>query len=193
MSSQTSQVDSESLQVTRCRQGDGAALAELRGRCQGSLLGILLARGANRTEAEDLLADLWADCVPGNDDRPSLLDKFSRRCSMQSWLATVATNRLIDLKRKQKRRGDVPIAQNEEDGTNFCEKVAAPALFVGENELTSLLRDGLQKAFAACSPEALLMLRLVYLHGLSQRDVAQLWKCHESKVSRHLNHALTQI
>jgi len=39
--------------------------AELREKCHNSLLGILLSRGANRTEAEDLLADLWADCVPG--------------------------------------------------------------------------------------------------------------------------------
>ena len=37
------------------------------------------------------------------------------------------------------------------------------------------------------------MLRLVYLHGLSQREVARLWSCHESKVSRFLSQALADI
>src|SRR5437867_6646166 len=83
----------EQLQAQRCHQGDPGALAELRERFHGILAGILLTRGASRTETEDLLADLWADCVPGDDERPSLLEKFSGRCSLRSWLATVATNR----------------------------------------------------------------------------------------------------
>ena len=37
------------------------------------------------------------------------------------------------------------------------------------------------------------MLRMVYLHGFSQRDLARLWNCHESRVSRHLNQASEQI
>src|SRR6266566_10082216 len=107
MSSRTSQPDSQNLQVSKCRQGDVEALAELRDQCHGSLLGILLSRGAGRTEAEDLLADLWSDCVPGNDDRPSILEKFSGKCTLQGWLATVATNRWIDLKRRQARHLEV--------------------------------------------------------------------------------------
>ena len=187
------QESDEQLQAQRCHQGDTDALAGLREQFHGRLAGILMARGATRTETEDLLADLWADCVPGDDDRPSLLEKFNGRCSLQSWLATVATNRLIDLKRKQKRRGDGAVIQDEGDGTNFFERVAAPVSSIGESELTELLRDSLQKAFTACSEEGLLMLRLVYLHGLSQRDVARLWNCHESTVSRVLNQALAQI
>src|SRR5215471_15252044 len=55
----------EAWQVRKCQDGEPMALAELRARCHQPLLNILLARGASRTEAEDLLADLWADCVPG--------------------------------------------------------------------------------------------------------------------------------
>src|SRR5438477_1621141 len=113
MSSHPSQLDGESLQVSKCRQGDVEALAGLRERCHGSLLGILLARGADRTEAEDLLADLWADCVPGHDDRPSILEKFSGKCTVQGWLATVATNRWVDRKRKQSRHVDAGVDGSE--------------------------------------------------------------------------------
>jgi len=52
MSSQTGQLDGESLKVARCRQGDPEALAELREKCHSPLFGILLSRGADRTEAE---------------------------------------------------------------------------------------------------------------------------------------------
>src|SRR6516162_2346443 len=66
MSSQTSQRADEGFQASRCRAGDPQALAELREENHGPLLRILLSRGASPTEAEDLLADLWADCVPGD-------------------------------------------------------------------------------------------------------------------------------
>src|SRR5438445_2247019 len=103
MGSESTQETSELLLAQQCQQGEPDALAELRERYHPVLARFLLARGASGTEMEDLLADLWADCVPGDDDRPSLLEKFSGRCSLRSWLATVSTNRLIDLKRKQKR------------------------------------------------------------------------------------------
>ena len=41
---------------------DASAAAELRSRYHGKLVGVLRARGANQTEAEDLVADLWTDC-----------------------------------------------------------------------------------------------------------------------------------
>src|SRR5215475_12754527 len=137
MSSQTSQVHGESLQVRRCRQGDGEALAGLRERCQSALLGILLSRGADRTEAEDLLADLWADCVPGQDDRPSILEKFSGKCTLQGWLATVATNRWVDRRRKQSRFVDLSLDRSSE--TDYIHRIEAVS-YVSDDTLIALLR-----------------------------------------------------
>src|SRR5882724_9877342 len=96
MSSQSGPLESERLLARNCQQGDAEALAHLRDTSHTALFNILISRGASRTEAEDLLADLWADCVPGSDERPSLLEKFSGKCTFQGWLATVATNRWID-------------------------------------------------------------------------------------------------
>jgi hypothetical protein len=48
--------------VQRVLTVDPAAASELRSRYQGKLVGVLRSRGANQTEAEDLVADLWTDC-----------------------------------------------------------------------------------------------------------------------------------
>jgi RNA polymerase sigma factor (sigma-70 family) len=192
MSSHAGQLDGESLQMSKCRQGDVAALAELRDRCHGPLLGILLARGAARTEAEDLLADLWADCVPGQDDRPSILEKFSGKCSVQGWLATVATNRWVDLKRKQSRHvaagHDAADAAEQE---NLARLEAAT--YASEDTLIALLRDSLKSAFAQCGPKARVLFRLIYLHELSQRELVQMLGWSESKVSRFLSRAMKDV
>src|SRR5689334_1226775 len=163
MSSQTSsQLDNEVFTVARCRQGDSDALTELREKLHKSLLAILLARGANRTEAEDLLADLWSDCVPGNDDRPSLLEKFKGNCSLQGWLATVATNRWIDRKRKEARH--TVLEHNGLDGPEqgVPQSSDTSRWYAPDQTLVTLLRGSLKAAFAQCGPEARVLLRTVY-------------------------------
>src|SRR5436190_12210129 len=99
--------DGDAFGIARCQHGDPEALGELRNRFQTPILQTLLARGATRTEAEDLLADLWADCVPGADDKPSLLEKFNGKSTLQGWLTTVATNRWIDFKRRGAKQVDL--------------------------------------------------------------------------------------
>src|SRR5215471_17538480 len=101
MASELSQLEDERLQVQKAQRGDAEALGWLRNKYHPILTNMLLSRGGSRTEVQDLLADLWADCVAGGDDRPSVLEKFSGNCTFQGWLGTVATNRLIDLKRRQ--------------------------------------------------------------------------------------------
>jgi RNA polymerase sigma factor (sigma-70 family) len=173
--------------------GQPEALAALREQCHAPLLHTLLARGASRTEAEDLLADLWTDCVPGAADRPSLLEKFSGRCSLPSWLATVATNRWIDLRRRQTRRGEGVVPTDREGEGDPLDRLAAPAMSASEEPLVELLRASLRAAFARCAPEAMVLLRLVYLHGLTQREVARMLGWSEFKVSRHLAEAMRDI
>ena len=165
-------------QVRLSRQGDPHALADLRAQCHAPLFNILLARGASPTEAEDVLADLWADCVPGGDDRPSVLEKFSGRCSFQGWLATVATHRWIDWKRRQARH--IGPGSDALDGP-LARLPAGPA-GSREDALVGLLRDSLLAALAASSPEAMVLLRLVYVHGITQRELMKMLGWSESKV-----------
>lgn len=191
MSAPISSWDAEGLD--RCQRGDPGALAEVRDKFQAPLLGILLARGATRTEAEDLLADLWADCVAGAEDKPSLLEKFNGKSSMQGWLATIATNRWIDFKRRSAKQVDLtPAAGDGKEQDVFDRMPGAPAP-EKEESLTTLLRDCLRAAFNSCSPQAMVLLRLVYLYDLSQREIVRMLGWSESKVSRFLARAMKDI
>ena len=185
--------ETERAQLHQCLQGDPTALAGLREKNHASLGNILRARGASATETEELLADFWGDCVPRNDEQPSLLEKFSGKCSLQGWLATVATRRWIDLKRKQTRRGETHLPDSDNDASDPLERLPAATSATADDVLVNLLRDSLQAAFASCPPADLLMLRLVYLHGLSQRELMRMWNWSESKVSRKLTQAMTHI
>lgn len=183
--------NAERLLVAKTQNGDPQSLAELRDRHHPHLRQILCARGASATEADDLLADLWADCVPGSNDRPSLLEKFTGKCSLQGWLATVATRRWIDLKRRQTRRVDVP--PPADGSTSFFERVPASTSSHQDHSLVEILRDSLKTAFSLCAPQTMLMLRLVYVHGLTQREIMRMWGWTESKVSRALSSAMSDI
>ena len=57
--------------VQRVLAIEPSAAKELRSRYHGKLVGVLRARGANQTEAEDLVADLWTDCFAARENRKS--------------------------------------------------------------------------------------------------------------------------
>jgi RNA polymerase sigma factor (sigma-70 family) len=171
--------------VQRVLSAEPAAAAELRSRYNSKLVGVLRARGASQTEAEDLVADLWADCFAPRGNREPLLSKYQGRCALESWLLTVGTNRLVDLKRRQSFRVDVPPSPDSPE--DFFDRRPQPEKATSEKQLVVLLRDAIKRAFAKQEPDAVLMLKLVHLHELSQREIARMWGWHESKVSRTLD------
>jgi RNA polymerase sigma factor (sigma-70 family) len=180
-----SPIEPQQQLVRQAQQGDAEALARLRDDLQPALLGILLSRGAGRSEAEEILADLWSDCVPGVGDATSLLAKFNGSASPLGWLARVAINRWIDAQRRRARfETDAEI--------DFDELPGCPTI-LADNQLHAALRASLRAAFASCPPEAVLMLRLVYLHDLTQREAGQLLGRTESKTSRALAQTMAQI
>ncbi len=178
------------VRLHECLEGDAGALGCLREKCHSHVLNILVSRGASPTEAEDLLADLWSDCVPGREHAPSLLEKFAGKCKLLNWLATVATRRWIDFKRRQGRQV-TPAGPDENE--DWVGNTPADSRLAGEDALAELLRRSLQNAFARCSAEALVLLRLRFLHSLSQRELARMLGWHETKVSRLLSQSMQEI
>jgi len=193
MSSGVGDPENDRRQVQVCLNGDSSALENLRAAHHSHLERILRARGATADEVEELLAGLWADCVPRETDSPTLLEKYSGRCPLQSWLATVATRRWIDLKRKQARRKEADSRTEGDEALDPLDGLPAPSSAPQEDVVIGLLQESLEEAFAACGPADMLMLRLVHLHGLSQREVMRMWGWSESKVSRQLSRAMEGI
>src|SRR3954468_21883489 len=144
--------------VQRVLAVDAPAASELRSRYHGKLVGVLRARGANPTEAEDLAADLWTDCFAPRGNRQPLLTKYQGRCALESWLLTVATNRLVDLKRRQSFRVEVP-ASSSDSPEDFFDRRAQPEKPTSEKPLLFLLRAAIQRAFAKQDEDAILMLK----------------------------------
>ena len=51
----------------------------------------------------------------------------------------------------------------------------------------------IKSAFDSLDPGVLLMLKLSYLHGVSQAVIARMWQCDQTRVSRSLTSAREQI
>jgi hypothetical protein len=96
---------------------------------------------------------------------------------------TVATHRLIDLKRRQTFRVEVHLLIAHR---GFFDRRPQPESVPREESLLKLLRAAIRKAFSKRDSESVLMLKLVHLHQLTQREIARMWGWHESKVSRAL-------
>jgi predicted DNA-binding protein (UPF0251 family) len=62
-----------------------------------------------------------------------------------------------------------------------------------DSSIIDILGPALRQAFAACDVEELVLLQLVHMHGVTQREIASLWKWHESRVSRHINRTEEKI
>jgi hypothetical protein len=62
-----------------------------------------------------------------------------------------------------------------------------------EASLLDFLRDVIVKTFSSCDKETLLLLKLVHMHRVTQREIGRIWGWHESKVSRVLDCAREEI
>jgi len=80
--------DEVRFEIPERLQDDPDLPGRLRTEYHPVLFGALISRGASPAEAEELLADLWGDCVGQGESRPSLLEKYSGKCPIRSWLAT---------------------------------------------------------------------------------------------------------
>jgi RNA polymerase sigma factor (sigma-70 family) len=187
-------LDPDLTMAERCIRGDADAHCELRRAYYDVVCRVLMSRGASETEAADVAGDLFSDCIVRTTNGESLLGRYGGRCSLKSWLITVATNRLIDAKRRSRFRRQLGNGQEEAQVDDSVEPLAGDySNEPNDSALIRLLRVSLRKGIDACEKEDYVMLCLVYLHGVTQREVAELWGWHESKVSRTLSRALKTI
>ena len=178
--------------VARCLEHDESALQELHQNYYRILISIVIKRGATASQAEDLVADLWGELVMPHRERPALLERYRGQSPLAAWLATVATNRFIDFTRTKAFGATL---HSTTDGSDEDLIGRLPDLLQREpsKDLLHLLHNSVKDAFQTCEPEAMVMLKLVYIYDVSQRQLAAAWGWHESKISRHLDGALKGI
>ncbi len=185
--------------VQRALSGDDDAVRQFESEYRPTLCRVLMARGVDRGQADDLVADVIAECFGAGKkgETKPLLSKFEGRSSLSTWLIRTTWNRWLDLKRRDKFHGDLPEYDGDEDGRNGdkFDRIEGDDLGedILESDLSELMSGAIKTAFSSLQPDDLLMLKLSYLHGLSQSVIARMWQCDQTRVSRTLTSARQQI
>jgi RNA polymerase sigma factor (sigma-70 family) len=169
--------------------GDEQALKSISARLP--MLTRILSASVAPSLAEEIAGDVISDCFGGrkrsrgtSSDR--ILEKYRGQCSLDSWLTLVARNRFRDRLRSGEQRFEISLTQ---DG---AERDYADPNSGGEpmaRDVEAMVAEALRYAFSSAPPIHVVILRLVHLHGISQREVARVWKWSEAKVSRLLDDA----
>ena len=84
--------------VQQCLEGSEEAINELKKNLTPFLTKVLASYGASKDEIDDILAQLWGDCLTG--PRP-LFHVFNGKSALKSWLTAISVNRWISLKRRE--------------------------------------------------------------------------------------------
>src|SRR4029450_611816 len=186
---------SELQTVRAALLGDSEAAAQIHRKHHTSVLGALMNRGLlmqlTRSEIEECMGDLWSASFGATDTNPALLKRFTGDGPLRAWLITVGLHRLIDLARRKRFRHDMS-ADEETSSPDPMDKIPATDGLPVDADVVSLLRTSLKKALARCNRERLLLLCLVYLHGIKQNELAKIYGCYESTISRWLDGTLKQ-
>ena len=158
--------------------GDSDAASPIESEYRPMLIRVLVARGLPSTDAEDISADIIAECFGGKKGESAaepLLAKFEGRSALSTWLIRAAWNRWLDLKRRDKFKGELPGSYEpdyEERGDAF-DRIAGEEEHDLDSDLATLMTEAIKNAFASLEPETLLLMKLVYLHKVGQESVAR--------------------
>jgi len=193
----------------RILAGDLDALGSLQKRLHSTLRARLLTRNIAPSEVDDLLSDLWGDCVPPSEGdteimapedaalpqdkdafrgsgRRCLLEKYNGKSPLQSFLFTVAYRRFLDRWRRKKNAIQASACDGEGDRTSFIHSIPDPDAVQADSFLVENLLASFRAAIDACPNDAWLAFQLVYQHRISQRDAGALWGWREYETSRRL-------
>jgi RNA polymerase sigma factor (sigma-70 family) len=145
---------------------------------------------------------LWADLLAPVGNRPPRLLHYDGSCALQTWLNTVALNELLTVKRTEKRRKRLIDpnfdSYDEKRESSAGEPSAAPhaepeSLEFREAPLVKIMHVAVETAFLSCEPEDFVLLQLKHCDGLRGTELARMFGCNESMISRRLDEAQERI
>ena len=184
--------DEDLALATRALSGDEQAANAIYG-LRPQLVSYLISKGPpSGNVAEDVVADFLGECF-GAYER-SVRATTNRRLEMYkgkgpliAWLKRSCWHKFIEITRGPPI-GPLPVDGDELDSIDI-----RPNPVTVEPELIARIVAALEYAFSELEPLTLIFLRLVYLEGVSQSDVAAVFNCNDSTVSRRLDQGLAAL
>jgi len=112
--------DSDSVAVARAKAGDGDAYRQLVDRHSRSVFRLAFRMTGNEHDSEDVVQETFLRAY-------RQLHRYEARSSFATWLYRIAANYSLDLVRRRKRHGDVPLnAPCEDDGGEVERVIPSP-------------------------------------------------------------------
>jgi RNA polymerase sigma-70 factor (ECF subfamily) len=167
------ETSSDDMLIRRIAQGDQLAMRTLFGRHRVPLYRWLLRLVGDEALAEDLLSDVFLDVW-------RQAAAFESRSSVSTWLLAIARHKALSARR---RRPDVEL--DEKIASTVADPADDPEAVLEKKTRADLLRQSL----ARLSPEHGEIIDLVYFHGKSVKEVAEIVGIPEVTVKTRMFHA----
>ena len=171
------ETSSDEMLIRRIAEGDQLAMRTLFGRHRVPLYRWLLRLVGDETLAEDLLSDVFLDVW-------RQAAAFEARSSVSTWLLAIARYKALSARR---RRTDVEL--DEEIASKVADPADDPEVLLQKKNRAELLRHSL----ARLSPEHGEIVDLVYFHGKSVKEVAEIVGIAEATVKTRMFYARKKL
>jgi RNA polymerase sigma factor (sigma-70 family) len=168
-------------------------LAEFRPTIEKTLLRL----GGKR--AVDELDDIINDLLVPRDSKPPRLDNFHGKAPLNTWLRTVIRRLWTDVTRKDQKSREVGTGKVVDlDKAAPTDPHSSPQELAEYNDLRERGVDLIVRHFLDMFPSAsdrdeLLAWQMVCFDGIPQKDLARLFQCHPSTISRYLKRVEKKI
>jgi len=164
---------SDDMLIRRIAQGDQLAMRTLFGRHRVPLYRWLLRLVGEEALAEDLLSDVFLDVW-------RQAATFESRSSVSTWLLAIARHKALSARR---RRPDAEL--DEKIASTVADPADDPEVVLQKKTRADLLR----RCLARLSPEHGEVIDLVYFHGKSVKEVAEIVGIAEATVKTRMFYA----
>jgi len=164
---------SDDMLIRRIAQGDQLAMRMLFGRHRVPLYRWFLRLAGDEALAEDLLSDVFLDVW-------RQAATFESRSSVSTWLLAIARHKALSARR---RRPDAELG--EKIASTVADPADDPEVVLQKKTRADLLR----RCLARLSPEHGEVIDLVYFHGKSVKEVAEIVGIAEATVKTRMFYA----
>ena len=191
-----SAVDADRLLISRIRAGEQQAWAECIARFEGRLLAFVDSRLKDRATSEDVVQETFLGFLVG-------LPNYDDTTPPETFLFSIAAHKLTDVLRWKGRRPTLPLlAGNSHDNAPDLpgsDRMASSLARSRERRATEeqILQEGLKTLIGQWLErgefERLMCIELLFVRGLSNKDVARRLAISEQAVANHKHFVLAKL